>query len=129
MTRKKGCWPSAMCRSAGPSSARISLRPFVPSTASTRSAAWSATDWRQLSRLRWKRANTSTPLSCEACEGAMSDLQALPTRPAADGFDSYYTEKLWEWIPEVYRDLDGEADNPGQGTLRALVELIAGQAA
>ena len=59
----------------------------------------------------------------------MSDLQAVPTRPAADGFASYYTEKLWAWIPEIYRDLDGETDNPGQGTLRALVELLAAQAA
>ena len=81
------------------------------------------------SRLRWTKANTSPPPSCEACEGAMSDLEAVPTRPAADGFASYYTEKLWAWIPEIYRDLDGETDNPGQGTLRALVELMAAQAA
>src|SRR5690606_38448295 len=60
---------------------------------------------------------------------AMAQVSEGPTRAAADGFERYYTEKLWEWIPEVYRDADGRADNPGKGTLRALIELIAGQAA
>ncbi len=54
---------------------------------------------------------------------------APPTRPAADGFERYYAEKLWEWLPEIYRDLDGEPEGTAQGTLRALVELIADQAA
>jgi hypothetical protein len=59
----------------------------------------------------------------------MSDTETIATRPAADGFERYYTEKLWSWIPEVYRDLDGQDDNPDRGTLRALIELVADQAA
>ena len=59
----------------------------------------------------------------------MSLDEITPTRLAADGFERYYTEKLWEWIPGIYRDLDGEPEGPGQGTLRALIELIGAQAA
>jgi hypothetical protein len=54
---------------------------------------------------------------------------AAPTRPADDGFELYYAEKLWAWIPEIYRDLDGQPEGPAQGTLRALIGLIADQAA
>lgn len=42
-------------------------------------------------------------------------------------YASYYSEKLWEMIPAVYRDADGLADKPGQ--LRAFVEILAEQAA
>src|SRR4051812_35100886 len=59
----------------------------------------------------------------------MSLDEITPTRLAADGFERYYTEKLWEWIPGIYRDLDGEPEGPGKGTLRALIELIGAQAA
>ena len=59
----------------------------------------------------------------------MAQVTQEPTRAVNDGFERYYAEKLWEWIPEVYRDADGQDDNPGKGTLRALIELIAGQAA
>lgn len=59
----------------------------------------------------------------------MAETDSTRTRPAADGFERYYAEKLWEWIPEVHRDRDGRAEFPGDGTLRALVELVAGQAA
>jgi hypothetical protein len=44
-----------------------------------------------------------------------------------DRFDQYFTEKLWEMIPAIYRHEDGLADNPG--VLRALVEVMAQQAA
>lgn len=44
-----------------------------------------------------------------------------------DGFESYYAEKLWHWIPEVYRTLD--RDPPDPGVLRALIEIVATQAA
>jgi hypothetical protein len=53
----------------------------------------------------------------------------IQTRPADDGFERYFAEKIWEWIPEHYRDADGRQENPSRGTLRALIELIAGQAA
>jgi len=43
-----------------------------------------------------------------------------------DDFDTYFAEKLWEWIPEVYRYEDGKAVNPD--VLRGLIE-IAGFAA
>jgi len=46
---------------------------------------------------------------------------------ANDGFESYYAEKAWELIPAVYRHEDGVAERPG--VLRALVEIIAAQAA
>lgn len=49
------------------------------------------------------------------------------TKKAEDGFERYFTEKIWEMIPAIYRHEDGLADNPG--VLRALVELIAGHAA
>jgi hypothetical protein len=44
-----------------------------------------------------------------------------------DRFDQYFTEKLWEMIPAIYRHEDGLGDNPG--VLRALVEVMAQQAA
>jgi hypothetical protein len=46
---------------------------------------------------------------------------------AIDGFADYYTEKLWAWIPEHYREQD--ALTPTPGTLRALVEQLGAQAA
>ena len=44
-----------------------------------------------------------------------------------DRFERYYAEKLWEMIPPVYRHEDGIALHPG--VLRALVEVMAAQAA
>jgi hypothetical protein len=44
-----------------------------------------------------------------------------------DGFESFYAEKLWHWIPEIYRTLDLDPPNPG--VLRALIEIVATQAA
>jgi hypothetical protein len=46
---------------------------------------------------------------------------------AQDGFDEYYAEKLWNWIPAFYREED--AYTPTAGTLRGLVESLGGQAA
>jgi hypothetical protein len=64
------------------------------------------------------------------------------TKKAEDRFESYFTEKIWEMIPSIYRHEDGLAEpgvradiKPGvrvdvkAGVLRALVELIAGHAA
>ena len=45
----------------------------------------------------------------------------------ADEFERYYTEKIWELIPAVYKDEDGLASNPG--VLRSIVRLFASQAA
>lgn len=47
--------------------------------------------------------------------------------PARDGYSRYFAEKLWEMIPESYRHEDGLG--PEAGTLRALVEIFADQAA
>ena len=44
-----------------------------------------------------------------------------------DNFERYFTEKLWEMIPGVYRYEDGIADN--KDVLRGLVEILAEQAA
>ena len=44
-----------------------------------------------------------------------------------DRFETYFAEKIWEMVPPFYRHEDGIAENPG--ALRALVEIIAGQAA
>ena len=46
---------------------------------------------------------------------------------ARDGYGTFYAEKLWTWIPEVYRNEDFRALKPG--VLRALVEIIAADAA
>ncbi|HEY5704607.1 MAG TPA: hypothetical protein VIS96_03420 [Terrimicrobiaceae bacterium] len=51
-----------------------------------------------------------------------------PSRnPAQDGFERYYAEKIWEWIPSTYRHEDGLADPPY--VLRAIVEILARHAA
>jgi len=47
--------------------------------------------------------------------------------PAHDLFERYYTEKIWDWIPAIYKDEDGLAENPG--VLRSIVEIVARQAA
>jgi len=44
-----------------------------------------------------------------------------------DGFDRYYSEKLWEMIPEYYRNEDGLSDRPD--VLRSIIEIIASQVA
>jgi hypothetical protein len=44
-----------------------------------------------------------------------------------DGFERYYTEKIWEWIPAVYKDEDGLAAEPD--VLRSIVIILARQAA
>lgn len=46
---------------------------------------------------------------------------------ADDGFETYFAEKLWRMVPAVYRHEDGLGDPPG--VLRALVEILAHQAA
>jgi hypothetical protein len=43
-----------------------------------------------------------------------------------DDFTRYYSEKIWDLIPAIYRHEGGLADPPD--VLRALVEVIAGQA-
>ncbi|HMG89821.1 MAG TPA: hypothetical protein VK589_07170 [Chryseolinea sp.] len=48
-------------------------------------------------------------------------------REANDFFIRYYSEKIWDMIPTIYRHEDGLAENPG--VLRSLVEIIATQAA
>jgi hypothetical protein len=47
--------------------------------------------------------------------------------PAVDEFERYYTEKIWEWIPAVYKDEDGLALRPD--VLRSMVIILARQAA
>ena len=53
----------------------------------------------------------------------MNSPDSSDIAPADDGFGSYYAEKLWAWIPEVYRTEDLEG--PAPGALRALIEVIA----
>jgi hypothetical protein len=45
--------------------------------------------------------------------------------PARDFYFDYYTGKLWDRIPLIYREEDGLASPPG--VLRAIVEMVAGQ--
>lgn len=45
---------------------------------------------------------------------------------ARDGYREYLAEKLWEWLPAIYREMDAQQ---GNGALRALVETLAAQAA
>jgi hypothetical protein len=49
------------------------------------------------------------------------------SRNAYDHFERHYAEKLWSLVPEIHRFVDGTAERPGQ--LRALIELLAGEAA
>jgi hypothetical protein len=44
-----------------------------------------------------------------------------------DQFEAYYTEKFWQMIPGIYREMD--AATPTPGVLRALVGVFARQAA
>jgi hypothetical protein len=44
-----------------------------------------------------------------------------------DGYADYYAEKLWQLVPEVYRNADGLTANPN--VLRQLVEVIAAEVA
>lgn len=46
---------------------------------------------------------------------------------ANDQFARYFTEKLWDWIPGVYRNADAEGPNPH--VLQAIIQAIAEQAA
>ena len=46
---------------------------------------------------------------------------------ADDQFERFYAEKLWELVPSIDRHEDGLAESPG--TLRAVIELVAEQAA
>lgn len=57
----------------------------------------------------------------------MSQSSNRPTIAARDGYGQYYTEKLWSWVPEIYHTLD--ADPPANGALRAMIDLVAEQAA
>ena len=43
-----------------------------------------------------------------------------------DDYPKYFAEKLWEWLPPVYRELD---HLEGGDALRALIEALAQQAA
>jgi hypothetical protein len=47
--------------------------------------------------------------------------------PTRDEFERYYTEKIWDWIPAVYKDEDGLATKPD--VLRSIVQILAHQAA
>lgn len=48
----------------------------------------------------------------------------MPT--ARDGYDAYFAEKLWEWIPAFYRELDAlEGDHALRGLIQALAERAA----
>ena len=47
--------------------------------------------------------------------------------PAHDAFERYYTEKIWDWIPAIYKDEDGLATNPD--VLRSIVQILARQSA
>ena len=47
-------------------------------------------------------------------------------RAAHDDYVRHYTEKLWAWIPEIYRHEDGLAEHPGQlGDARAAGLAVA----
>ena len=56
-----------------------------------------------------------------------NETETNPLAPAHDEFERYYTEKIWDWIPAVYKDEDGLAARPD--VLRSIVEILARQAA
>ena len=45
---------------------------------------------------------------------------------ARDNYPEYFAERLWDWTPEIYRDLDA---TDGGDSLRALLHAIGSQAA
>lgn len=53
----------------------------------------------------------------------------IDPHPADDKFEQYFTEKLWDWIPQIYKVEDGSTLNPNPGVLRALIEAVGEQAA
>ena len=46
-------------------------------------------------------------------------------RPADDRFAQYYAEKLWDWIPEIYRTEDGLAQNTIAAYRRDILDFAA----
>ncbi|MEM9332141.1 MAG: hypothetical protein AAGA53_12500 [Pseudomonadota bacterium] len=52
----------------------------------------------------------------------MAIEEQIASRPAEDGFQAYYTEKIWHLIPAVYRDQDPKTHSPN--ALRGLVEVL-----
>lgn len=50
------------------------------------------------------------------------------TDTARDQFARYFTEKLWDWIPAVYRNEDGK-DAPNKHVLRAMIQALGEHAA
>lgn len=57
----------------------------------------------------------------------MADNNQDLLTPALDEFERYYTEKVWEWIPAVYKDEDGLP--PNADVLRSIAEILARQSA
>jgi hypothetical protein len=57
----------------------------------------------------------------------MAEDSLTISNPARDKFERYYAEKLWEWIPPIYRQEDGLAEQPYAAC--ALAEILACQAA
>lgn len=57
----------------------------------------------------------------------MSTDTQLTSAAVDDGFEEFYAEKIWHLIPGIYRDEDAKSATPD--ALRALVEVLAGQAA
>ncbi|MGJ8628236.1 MAG: hypothetical protein ACSHXB_14845 [Sulfitobacter sp.] len=53
----------------------------------------------------------------------MSITDITEHRAAQDGYDAFYAEKIWGLIPGIYRGEDRD------GSLRGLVEVLAGEAA
>lgn len=47
--------------------------------------------------------------------------------PAHDAFERYYAEKIWDWLPAIYKDEDGLAAKPD--VLRSIVQILARQSA
>ncbi|GAB6192465.1 hypothetical protein [Desulfocastanea catecholica] len=45
---------------------------------------------------------------------------------ARDTYQEYYSDKLWDWLPAIYRELDGLE---GGNSLRSLLQAIGSQAA
>jgi hypothetical protein len=51
----------------------------------------------------------------------------LAAMAEGDKFEAYYTEKFWQMVPGIYREMD--AATPTPGVLRALIGVMARQAA
>lgn len=59
----------------------------------------------------------------------MAEQETALVRTARDGYEDFFTEKLWSLLPGVYKDEDLKEGRANPGVLRAIVQVLAAQGA